>query len=50
MDVPASDTPNIDLEDSTTIYATLEHSELGLITVETEFAVLSIADRGFTTG
>lgn len=47
MDVPASDTPNIATEDSTTIYATLQHPTLGLITIETEFAVMSIQDRSF---
>lgn len=47
MPVPASDTVNVGLEDNTSVYATLQHQDLGLITVETEFAVIEIKDRDF---
>lgn len=47
MDVPAADTPNVSTDEATTVYATIQHPTLGLITLETEFAILSIQDRSF---
>lgn len=50
MDLAASATLNVSTEDTTTIYATIEHPTLGLMTIETEFAVVEIKDRNFSGG
>lgn len=48
LDIPASASSSVALaENGISAYATIDHPDLGLITVETEQPVLEIRDRGF---
>lgn len=47
LDVPASDTPSLSLEDSTTVYVVIDDANLGIVTIESEYSMISIQDRSF---